>query len=505
MSHDLHASLAASEIALVARDHSEHFFTRPVAPGSLSCYAVREGRSAWPIPDGVVTLENAPARKTFNVAIEFKRTNEGLHGTLTALGQAHAYLHKGFAGSVIVIPESYETHDNPGDHIKSIVDTNSASLPIGIVTYQPPDPTQSRPFADRIRFVRPLNLGDSPPSSSGHLGKASSTQWVHIRSGAWSPHMVFSYLKIANELALVRDVDVRPKLPRPLIVAAQQIAPTIPPAILLSASPAGSSSFHDRVWRHFWFRCVFHKNNWNIWTSKNGGVYKCNMSPTRILNTDGSPSVLFCGRNDSIRRKLVEALNAGSICEADAWKEYAAHIGGSRLPGATNRGRAHSYREDIDSLIGGLEFIDAQGYPTPLGHRFLTECIRSDAPSAGTAKMLFGAALLRNGNFGALAHFIYRLSEKRFADDPLAFSALDARGNLAINRVDYTEWLWKSLSEDMGVLRTTSSRSGGTRGKLLDEVAAMKFFGFVSEGYRVAVGLPLNWSAIQQSLDFPID
>jgi hypothetical protein len=505
MSHDLHASLAASEIALIARSHSEHFFARPVAAGDLSCYAVREGRSAWPIPDGVVTLENAPARKTFNLAIEFKRTNEGLHGTLTALGQAHAYLHKGFAGAVIVIPETYETHADPGGHIKAIVDTNSSSLPIGVVTYQPPDPTQSRPFANRINFVRPLNLGDVPPTGTGHLGKASSTQWVHIRSGAWSPHMVFSYLKIANELAIVRDADVRPKFPRPLITAAQQIAPSVDPAVFLSASPTGSTSFHDRVWRHFWFRCVFHKNNWNIWTSRKGGVYQCNMASTLIRNTDGSHSVLFCDRVDSIRRKLVKSLNDGAVSEADAWREYAAHIGGSRLPGVTNRGRAHSYREDVDSLIGGLEFIDAQGYPTPLGQRFVTECIRSGDPNSGTAKMLFGATLLRNGNFGALAHFIYRLSEQKFTEEPLAFSTRDARGNLGLNRVEYTEWLWKSLSEDMGVLRTTSSRSGGTRGKLLDEVAAMKFFGFVSDGHRVAVGLPLNWSAIQQALDFPLE
>lgn len=513
MSHDLFASLAASEIALLARTESERFFTRPVPAGSLSSYAVREGRSAWPIPDGVITLENAPARKTFSVALEFKRKNEGLHGTLTALGQAHAYLYKGFAGSVIVIPEQYDTHPSPGAHLKSIVEELSNNLPIAVVTYKDPDTARSRPFESRLSFVRDLNLGDTPPAPRGSLGKATPTQWVHLRAGQWYPDLVRRYLQVATELAYIKDVDTKPSFPAPMVSAVGRIAPGVEPAVFLSSSPVGSSSFHDRVWRRFWFTYVFHRANWQIWSRKNAGVYECNMAPTKLLQPDGSQCVLFCNRIDSIRRKLTQELNAGSITEADAWDKYVMYIGGSRRPGDTNRGRAHSYREDADSFIEGLEFIDAEGEPTALGQRFLSECKRSGESNSGAAKMVFSAALLRNGNFGALAHFVYRLSEQKFEADPLAFAKRNARGHLVkdatgrprFDQASYTNWLWTSLSEELGVLRTTSSRRGGTRGKLLDEFRVMKFLGFTTSGYRVGVGLPLNWAAIQQALDFPID
>lgn len=504
MSHDLEASWAASEVALLGKHSPASFFRVAPSSSDLSCYAVREGRSAWPIPDGVVSVEHVRAGR-FEVALEYKRPNEGLHGTLTALGQAHAYLEKGFAGAIIVIPKAYETHSAPGTHINRIITKNSDNLSIGIATYDTPNPSTPRPFQDRLTFIRPINLGDAPPPPVAGSQRASTTQWLHIRAGEWSPSMILSYLRAANQLATVADVEYTAVLPQELVDAVDSLAPGLDPFLYLSGSASSSSSFHDRVWRHFWFGSVLHAGNWRIWSSKTASGYQENLEPTKILQQDGTPSRLFCGRTNSIRAKLIASLNAGSITEQEAWRQYAEYFGFKPSQPTTNRGRAHSYRENIDSYISGLGFIDAEGRPTELGNRFLYECMRTGDPNTGIPKMIFSAALLRNGNFGALAHFIFRLSEKHFDGDPLAFTRRRAGRRLDFLYKEYTEWVWERLANELRVMKLGRERAGGTRGKLLDEIAVMRYCGFAGDGYRVAVGLPLNWARIQQVLDFPLE
>lgn len=69
-------------------------------------------------------------------AIEYKRPNEGLHGVLTALGQAFAYISKGYQGAAIVIPDKYPTCSDPAAQIIKFINAANSKVPIGVYTYK---------------------------------------------------------------------------------------------------------------------------------------------------------------------------------------------------------------------------------------------------------------------------------------------------------------------------------------------------------------------------------
>ena len=97
MSHDMYAAWATTEIAAQLRkDPSYCFISENEELKNSSTYATREGNRIWPLSDGVIQL-NTRNDDTIEMALEFKRLNEGLHGTLTALGQAPAYIDKGYS------------------------------------------------------------------------------------------------------------------------------------------------------------------------------------------------------------------------------------------------------------------------------------------------------------------------------------------------------------------------------------------------------------------------
>ena len=93
MSHDMYAAWATTELAHLVIADPARWFKTPPKPASLATNALRDGRANWPVADGVLRVDTG---KGYAVAVEMKRQAEGLHGTLTALGQAHAYLHRGF-------------------------------------------------------------------------------------------------------------------------------------------------------------------------------------------------------------------------------------------------------------------------------------------------------------------------------------------------------------------------------------------------------------------------
>lgn len=120
MSHDIEAAYASSEVADIIMLNQSHFFGSLGTSGGWSVFAGREGGHQWPLADGVINAQNATAND-INIAFEFKRPNEGVHGILTALGQSYAYLEKGYDASVMVIPASYSSHATPGDHVKRVI------------------------------------------------------------------------------------------------------------------------------------------------------------------------------------------------------------------------------------------------------------------------------------------------------------------------------------------------------------------------------------------------
>ena len=124
MSHDVEAAYASSEVAELIMQNQTHYFGTMGIAGAWSVFAGRKGGHQWPLADGVLSVQNTTSNDV-NIAFNFKRPNEGVHGILTALGQSYAYLEKGYDASVMVIPERYSSHSAPGEHVRRVIDAVS--------------------------------------------------------------------------------------------------------------------------------------------------------------------------------------------------------------------------------------------------------------------------------------------------------------------------------------------------------------------------------------------
>ena len=489
MSHDLYASWATTELAsCVSRDPS-FWFTAPPTPGSLSSSATRERTRTWPISDGVLTVETT-AGNSYDIAVELKRENEGLHGLLTAIGQSHAYIHKGFAASIIVIPEKYSSHNSPGEHVSEILTATSANLPIGVYSYKEPDINKPSPFAGLLECHRPIELdGVVRPGRRTGVVPSVTTQWGHVREGSSDAHGFFLYLEVAKRLKYVVGTPETYDLPQEMIDAVEIIETGADPIKYLSNSIG--DDFHDRVWRAFWFRYILSPSLSPIWRGTSR-PYIVNDQVTKILVSDGAYKKFFFGRTDSIKSRLVRELTDCSISEQDAWQQYIANV----------RNRAHSYREDIDSGLEALGLLASDGKPSELGYRFVDHTERTGTPLSGTANAILGAALLKNANFSAFLHYIYRLSADKFAASPLEFCVTMGSGpRFASN--EYLAWLANQLADQLKVMRTVSLRGGRARKPFQAELAILRKFGCVT-GFRLGLGLEINWPKVQEYMDFKI-
>lgn len=490
MSHDIEAAWASAEVVANLRDNPSLCFARPPSSG-ISIYASSEGRRHWPVSDGLIHIETRTLN--YNVAVEYKRKNEGLHGILTAIGQAHAYLHKGFNGSLIVIPNKYESHERPGNHIVEIIDATTPACPIGVFTYGEPDTSVVSPFRGKLSCLRHLDLDVRSFQTSTTQQPISriTTQWGHVREGSTDPHAFYCYLKTSKELASNSGQQPQLNLPQGLIDACANISSAIPPLKYLSNS--SGDTFHDQVWRMFWFTYVFNDHVIPIWTRNSSGQYEVNEEPSSIQQWNGTRKKFFVGRIDSIKNKLVRKLNLGEISEQDAWEEYARKV----------RNRAHSYREDIDSGLEAFGFLEHDGRPTELGYKFVDSCDRTGTYITGTPRALFGAALLNNANFGALLHYIFKSSENKFSLNPLSFTVTRTDGRINFDRNQYLDWLEDQLANRLGVMRKVSQRGGQSRKPFQAEFAILRHLGLVQK-YRLGVGIEINWPKVQELMQYPI-
>src|SRR5208337_4386848 len=121
-----------------------------------------------------------------SLALEFKRANEGIHGLLTAIGQAFAYVHKGYSGVVIAIPSLYETHERPGDYVKEVLDRVNSGNRVGVFVYRPPDTSAASPFRGKLECKRCVRIDLSIPSRRAGIRRVE-TQWAHLREGSSFP------------------------------------------------------------------------------------------------------------------------------------------------------------------------------------------------------------------------------------------------------------------------------------------------------------------------------
>lgn len=493
MSHDTEAAYASSEVADLIMTNRASFFGTMGTGGAWSVYAGREGGHQWPLADGVILAEN-PTVRDVKIAFEFKRPNEGVHGILTALGQSFAYIEKGYDASVMVIPERYSSHSNPGEHIRRVIETTAPNSPISIYTYSTPDLSAARPFHGKLRCVRNICLPEcqvTPRAGVATTAGSVSTLWAHMREGMSHPDAFFRYCQAVKVITSIGENLSNINIPAALTAAVKRIDRNADVYRYLSNTHGDSVS--DRAWRYVWFNFYFTNDLMPVCSSTS--PYTVNAVQTKIRINDDTYQNLFSGRVDSIKAKLVDRLNAGTITEEHAWEEYAKKV----------RSDAHSYREVIDSGLYHIGFLAPDGSLTDLGYKYVESCERLGTPYSGIPVEILRAAVLQNGQYGALLHYIYKLSEEKFKDNLFAFATQDRYGRYQFDSVAYIDWLDDIFANTLHISKKSTERAGGTRRPLQAELAFLKKMGFIrssgrSASYRVGVGLEIDWPQVQSSM-----
>ena len=485
MTHDLQAAWASAEVASIIKARPTNFFHTPPHSQGLSVFAVREGKSRWPHADGVVTVEDATAASTkkYNIAIEFKRENEGVHGILTALGQAHAYLHKGYHASAIVIPRAYDTLPAPGPYVCEVLAEVCNSRRIGVFAYSEPDPSNASPFREKLELVKNLIVDHAALPTTAPQVRTVESQFSHLREGSSDPDAFFRYLHAVKTVGT--GAPTLPNLPAELVGAVERIQAGVNPHQYL-ANVTGPG-FPDNVWMQFWFNDAIPPAAMRLW-SETAPPYTADSTASNVLKPDGHPKMFFAGRVNSPKNRLTAAVNAGTKTPDEAWEEFAINV----------RKRSHSYREDIDSGLEHIGFLDSAGRITPEGFQFLDAAERAGTANTGTAKALLGSAILSEGQWGAFLHYAFRLSESRFRTNPLEF-AMNPGSPPKFDKREYLSWLEDQLANTLKVWRKVSARGGQAR-QPFQELAVLRNLGYVG-GFRIGVGLEINWPEVQTALE----
>lgn len=481
MSHDLYAAWAATELARMCRVKRSILFKEDV--GAYDVFANRATGRGWPIPDGGLSSE-ALSRK-FDVAIELKRTNEGLHGVLTAIGQSQAYLHKGYSGSAIVVPSKYDTHTDPGQYITQVIQGTSAQASIGVFVYDEPDTDKTSPFENRLRCVREIGLSRTQ-TVQGVVAESSGrvqTQWAHLREGSSDLHVFLSYL--ATVRVGVRDVDLT-SYPAELLVAARTLRTQADVTKALSNTVGDSPS--EAAWRAFWFAYVLTPAMAIPWKRLDTGGYAVHDVESELFVNSTTRKKFFSGRSNSPKEKIVARLNAGGITVPEAWVEFAENI----------RARAHSLREDVDSGLLHLGLLDPDGRPSELGNRLLDAYLRSNTFEQGKVEWIFAKALLEDGGLLAFLHYFHKVSEKKFQSNPLAFGQ-SREGGMSFDSSAYLEHVRDVFANELRIMRTVSARGGQARKPFQAELAILRKYDLVGK-FRLGLGLEINWPKIQDVL-----
>lgn len=488
MNHDLYASWATVEVSKMVKTTPNLMFNMPAS--NLNIFANRESGRIWPIPDGRISAELLANK--FEVAIELKRTNEGLHGVLTAIGQAQAYLHKGYSGSAIIIPNCYDSFATPGRYVADVINATRADLPIGVFTYAHADTTNSSPFLNKLTCIRPIGLSNASIIGTGNflINQKSTTQWAHLREGSTEAFAFYKYLQIAKKQNATNPLEATLNVPQELINAVRRMKPHVNPLHYLCN--ASGITLHDIIWRYFWMENILTYQVATIW-NKVGNTYLVNAAHTVLKLPDNTYQRFFSGRTDSIKNKIVEELNIGKITEDEAWEKFAVNI----------NSRAHSYREDIDSGLEHLGLIEADGKPSESGYKYVDACERTNDCHSGKPNLILGASILKEGSLGAFLHYIYKVSEKKFKSDPLAFTTQAGNGKIKFDQNSYLTFVLNELANTLNVMNTATLRGGKARLPFQAEFAILRKFDFVSQ-FRIGVGLEINWPLIQEFLEYEI-
>lgn len=337
-----------------------------------------------------------------------------------------------------------------------------------------------------------------------------STQWAHLREGSTTRDVIYCYLKSAIRIFGGGADQLNFGIPTALVDAITRISSTARPEEYLSYT--SDSSFSSRVWRDFWFTYVATAEVLTPF-SFDGTSYTAPGALTKVAKDDGSGnSQIFEGRANGLKETICSKLNDNSISADQAWEFMASGI---RMSGMQDkqgvRARAHSFREDVDSAVAQLKWIDNAGHPTDQGYRFVNICERYGGPNSSAAINYFGATLIQTGHYGTFLHYVHRLSEEIFMANPLAFAK--SKGGISVfdedSYWDYLRTIEDRMKNDLRVIRKVSGRSRPrTRTIFQAELTFLRKYGFIpeerSKRYRLAVGLPINWVRVHEAMQIEL-
>ena len=499
MSHDSEAAYASGEIANIIQMKAGSFFGKLTSGGTWSLSAGREGSNVWPLADGIIQAVNSkPTVNNIDIAFEYKRLNEGVHGILTAVGQSLAYIEKGYDASVICIPRNYTSHADPGNHVRNIINTTAPDAPITVYTYDAPDMASTRPFNQKLTCVRDIDLSKTAIyrlSNKKNISGKISTIWAHVREGMSYPDAFFRYCQAVKIISSVGEDKSKYVFPKEIVEAVKKLDPNIEPCMYLSNTSGDSMS--DKAWRYVWFNYYFWDKLMPIFTSKT--PYSVNEIETKIRTDYTKRQKLFSGRTDSIKYKLVDKLNNSvGYTEEDAWNEYVIKV----------RKDAHSYREVIDSGLYQIGLLDADGLLTDYGYKYVNACEKAGNDSYNDNPMnILRAVSLQIGQFDVFLYTAYKYSQQRFSqnfDDFTQFKVIKSGTKIKFQSKDYLVWLDDIFTNHLHMYRKTTKRAGGTRQPFQAEMPYLKKLGFVNQdqSFKRGTGLNINWPLVEESLVF---
>src|SRR5258708_20190714 len=114
----------------------------------------------------------------------------------------------------------------------------------------------------------------------------------------------------------------------------------------------------------------------------------------------------------------------------------------------------------------------------------MTICERYGGANSPAATEYVGASLLQTGRYGSFLHYVHRLSERKFASDPLSFTKKNSSGKPIFNEQSYASYLAyleDCLADDLKVMRKVSNRSRPrVRTPFQAELTLLRNYGYVS-------------------------
>jgi hypothetical protein len=150
--------------------------------------------------------------------------------------------------------------------------------------------------------------------------------------------------------------------------------------------------------------------------------------------------------------------------------------------------------------LEAIDFVAGDGRPTLAGYQFVDACERTENPNSELPLAMYRKALLVEGDYLALLHYVYRLSEERFGENSMAF-AIERGRTWVLDRGEYLMWIRAQLVEKLKVMNTAAERGGVARKEFQGELATLRKLGMVGK-FRIGVGLVIDWPKIHEALEF---